>query len=133
MPQKIIEITTDNHDLFLTDENCIHCIVNGACLRKHAQEGTDFIFERFAEHPNRKFNFFVDLSNAGFHPADARKVITETLRHQSFNRIAIYGQSMVQQVIASFVMKVLWQQKNIRFFFNKDKATNWLSEAIKGM
>ena len=83
--------------------------------------------EDFARQHKRRVRLMVDLSKAGKPTARTRKIIVKTLKQDIFDKVALFGQSIVMRTVVKF-MKAAANVSYIEFFDDEASALKWLKE-----
>ena len=120
------EIFVGENQLYLGEDNIIYVIRVGEADEEIATDITNTGL-KLADLVNGKVKILADLNKAGKSSSDARKIYQKHLKHNKFDKVALYGLHPVARVIATFGMGIT-KKKDVRFFKTKEEALLWLKE-----
>jgi hypothetical protein len=78
---------------------------------------------------NRPGLVLTDLSSTGKPLSGARKVHADNIRygHEKFKKIAFFGASVTNRVMANFIIKASGKSDKVRYFKTESDAVKWLN------
>jgi hypothetical protein len=116
----IVEI--EGHSFYIED-NILHAIAGVKVSDEIATKIKGIVLE-ILKHRG-KTNTLVDVNKSQRSSFVARRVWKELTEHKKTGKVAYVGLHPVAKVNARFIMH-LSENKNIRFFYDQEKALTWL-------
>ena len=89
--------------------------------------------EMLGADPQGEFTLLVDLrlvGKGGYASSNARKTYAQMSTHGQLSRLAIVGGNLFFRTVAAFVLRASGRTLNMRWFADKQDATNWLLRSV---
>jgi dsRNA-specific ribonuclease len=107
-------------------------IIRIALIGMHTQEDAGNIIKDVEEFlpENRKGLVLTDMSRIEKPTSRARKVHADNIKnnHDKYEKLAFYGASVMNRVMANFIIKASGHNDKVRYFDTELEAINWLKE-----
>ena len=92
----------------------------------------EVVLEIFNKNSEKKYRVFLDLLPLGigniYTSIEDRKIWARLASNKQIKKCAVIGSSIILKVITSFVIRLSGRSKDIKWFFSKEEAFNWLEE-----
>lgn len=102
-------------------------------IGSHDQQQAEIIISKMNELIQQKQktgHLLIDMTKTGRPTSKARKLHAENIKLQSefFRKAALYGASVLNRVMANFIIKASGKGKKVRYFSTKEEAVKWLNQ-----
>lgn len=118
------EIYIDDAHMLIGDDDIMYITSGYNHTQKQAETISKTIIN-ILDKRNLSIKMFLNISCGNKPETPARRVFYELLKHQKIEKIAVYGATSFNRIIASFIVGVVGT-RNINFFKEKEEAMNWL-------
>jgi hypothetical protein len=122
MPETKDRVEIKGHSFYLED-NILYAIAGDEVNDEIATKIKEIVLEMLKDRD--KTNTLVDVNKSKNSSFAARRTWKELTEHEKTGKVAYVGNHPVAQVNAQFIMH-LSGNKEIRFFYDREKALGWL-------
>lgn len=129
--RKDTELELEGSKVWLGDDGIVRIRI-GEVINEGIVEATAKDFREIVKTPPIKARVLIDISagprvTSSIFRKNAVKLIKDTLKDPGFERIALWGGSVIQKVGTSFIITAAGF-KNIKYFKTEKEALEWLKK-----
>jgi hypothetical protein len=108
-------------------------IIRGAIFGKHSKkDALDIIREMDGHLQKEKGNglILIDMTETGRPSSEARKIHAMNIKNGNtkFKRAAFFGATVMNRVLANFIIKASGRSDKVRYFDTQKEAIEWLKK-----
>lgn len=108
-------------------------IIRGAIIGEHTKEDALNIIRDLDEYLNKVHDnglVLIDMTKTGRPSSEARKVHAMNIKNENekFKKAAFFGATVMNRVLANFIIKASGRGDKVRYFNTKEEAIVWLKK-----
>jgi hypothetical protein len=118
------EIMVGKNRFYLNKNNIMYVEINGDINLECAKEMKN-AYLKLLSGINDKVDILVDNNNTGIPSQEARNMLSDLIKDENINKIAVFSFTPVARVIGAFVLGRI-SKTNTKIFKSKTDAIKWL-------
>lgn len=117
-----------DYKLWINDDGIIRCVLWGVHLEQDAESITEGIVH--LSRGEGRARVLIDLRKTERSTSGARRVYVDTIKAEPelFEKLALFGTSAMNGVMADFIMTGSGRKDKVRCFESEEDALRWLKE-----
>jgi hypothetical protein len=113
--------------VYLDKEGIIHVDSIGSQTKNEVLKVRKKVL-KLGETVHGKMKIITNLTNVTNVTSGSRKATVESVQLEEVGKIAIFGASTFNRVVASFIIKASGMVNKVQYFKNEEEALKWLKE-----